>query len=211
MIKAEVNLVGTVKKAATMRTDKNGKPYLSFVMSVNVQDGTEGSKEMEILVTMSNAKKNDVQTYVENRRLVVLGTLNIRHKGERLAFYLSANKLSTKDVGEQDSITGEMQFRGRLRNENVMEEKTDKKGNPYLTFSAFSSEKVDDNFVSTWVRFMRFPAKGENIESIKPDWMQPKARISVQGDLQVGIYNDTFRFNCIVKDMQEYIPEPKQQ
>ena len=207
MIKAEVNLVGTVKRGATMREDKNKKSYLSFVMAVNVTDGNGNSKDMEIHVMYYNAKKSDLPLYVENRRIVAQGILDIHKKGEDYIFYLSAKKLSVKDVSDEDAIVGELQFRGRLKNDDIMEEKIDKNGNPYIVFSAFSAEKVGDKFVSTWVRFMRFPAKGAGVETIKPDWMRPKAHLTVTGDLQVYVYNNVFRFTCIVKGMEEYVKE----
>ena len=207
MIKAEVNLVGTVKRGATMREDKNKKSYLSFVMAVNVTDGNENSKDMEIHIMYYNAKKSDLPLYVENRRIVAQGTLDIHKKGEDYIFYLSAKKLSVKDVSDEDAIVGELQFRGRLKNDDIMEEKSDKNGNPYIVFSAFSAEKVGDKLVSTWVRFMRFPAKGAGVETIKPDWMRPKAHLTVTGDLQVYVYNNVFRFTCIVKGMEEYVKE----
>lgn len=207
MIKAEVNLVGTVKRGATMREDKNKKSYLSFVMAVNVTDGNENSKDMEIHVMYYNAKKSDLSLYVENRRIVAQGTLDIHKKGEDHNFYLSAKKLSVKDVSDEDTIIGELQFRGRLKNDDIMEEKNDKNGNPYIVFSAFSSEKVGDKFVSIWVRFMRFPAKEAGVDTIKPDWMRPKAHLIVTGDLQVSVYNNVFRFTCIVKSMEEYVKE----
>lgn len=207
MIKAEVNLVGTVKRGATMREDKNKKSYLSFVMAVNVTDGNGNRKDMEIHVMYYNAKKSDLPLYVENRRIVAQGTLDIHKKGEDYNFYLSAKKLSVKDVSDEDAIVGELQFRGRLKNDDIMEEKIDKNGNPYIVFSAFSAEKVGDKFVSTWVRFMRFHAKGAGVETIKPDWMRPKAHLTVTGDLQVYVYNNVFRFTCIVKGMEEYVKE----
>ena len=65
MIKAEVNLVGTVKRDATMRTDnKTNRQYLSFVMTVNIPDGKGKGRDMEVLVNMYNAQKNDVSLYV---------------------------------------------------------------------------------------------------------------------------------------------------
>lgn len=176
-------------------------------MAVNVTDGNGNSKDMEIHVMYYNAKKSDLPLYDENRRIVAQGTLDIHKKGEDYNFYLSAKKLSVKDVSDEDAIVGELQFRGRLKNDDIMEEKSDKNGNPYIVFSAFSAEKVGDKFVSTWVRFMRFPAKGAGVETIKPDWMRPKAHLTVTGDLQVYVYNNVFRFTCIVKGMEEYVKE----
>lgn len=211
MIKAEVKMVGTVKRSASMRTDKDNNPYLSFVMTVSIIDAKSKSrKDMDVLVSMTKAKKNDVALYSEGRRVVAQGKLDIRKKGEEYAFYLNASQLSAKDVPEQDEVTGEMQFRGRLKNNDVIEVKEDRKGNYYFVFSAYSTEKVGDDFVSIWVRFIRFPAKGEDIDDIKPDWMQPKARVSVTGDLEISVYNNIFRFTCIVRSLEEYVRENNQ-
>ena len=208
MIKAEVKMVGTVKRSAAMRTDKDNNPYLSFVMTVSITDAkSKSSKDMDVLVSMTKAKKNDAALYTEGRRVVAQGKLDIRKKGEEYAFYLTASQLSAKDVPEQDEVAGEMQFRGRLKNNDVIEVKEDRKGNYYFVFSAYSTEKVDDDFVSIWVRFIRFPAKGEDIDDIKPDWMQPKARVSVTGDLEISVYNNIFRFTCIVRSLEEYVKE----
>ena len=208
MIKAEVKMAGTVKRSAAMRTDKDNNPYLSFVMTVSITDAkSKSSKDMDVLVSMTKAKKNDVALYTEGRRVVAQGKLDIRKKGEEYAFYLTASQLSAKDVPEQDEVAGEMQFRGRLKNNDVIEVKEDRKGNYYFVFSAYSTEKVGDDFVSIWVRFIRFPAKGEDIDDIKPDWMQPKARVSVTGDLEISVYNNIFRFTCIVRSLEEYVKE----
>lgn len=211
MIKAEVKMVGTVKRSAAMRTDKDNNPYLSFVMTVSITDAkSKSSKDMDVLVSMTKAKKNDAALYTEGRRVVAQGKLDIRKKGEEYAFYLTASQLSAKDVPEQDEVAGEMQFRGRLKNNDVIEVKEDRKGNYYFVFSAYSTEKVGDDFVSIWVRFIRFPAKGKDIDDIKPDWMQPKARVSVTGDLEVSVYNNIFRFTCIVRSLEEYVRENNQ-
>ena len=211
MIKAEVKMVGTVKRSAAMRTDKDNNPYLSFVMTVSIIDAkSKSSKDMDVLVSMTKAKKNDAALYTEGRRVVAQGKLDIRKKGEEYAFYLTASQLSAKDVPEQDEVAGEMQFRGRLKNNDVIEVKEDRKGNYYFVFSAYSTEKVGDDFVSIWVRFIRFPAKGEDIDDIKPDWMQPKARVSVTGDLEISVYNNIFRFTCIVRSLEEYMRENNQ-
>ena len=195
----------------TMRTDQDNNPYLSFVMTVSIIDAkSKSGKDMDVFVSMTKAKKNDVALYTEGRRVVAQGKLDIRKKGEEYAFYLNASQLSAKDVPEQDEVTGEMQFRGRLKNNDVIEVKEDRKGNYYFVFSAYSTEKVGDDFVSIWVRFIRFPAKGEDIDDIKPDWMQPKARVSVTGDLEISVYNNIFRFTCIVRSLEEYVRENDQ-
>ena len=82
---------------------------------------------------------------------------------------MSATNVSTANVSADDSVKGEIEFRGTVGNK--IEEKTDKKGNPYLVFSAFSSEKDGEGYSFTWVRFMHF---GQG----KPEWMQGNGRSS---------------------------------
>ena len=210
MIRADVNMTGTIKKGATIRKDKNDKPYLSFVVSVNIPDAKGIGKDLEVLVTLQGGKKSDQSLYSEERRVTVQGVLDVKKKGENLVFYLAASKISVKNVGEEDAITGQLHFRGRLKNDNVYEEKSDRNGNPYLLFSAYSAEKVGDNFVSTWVRFLRFPEKGADISSVTPAWMQPKTKVSIDGELQLSVYDNQARLSCRVTDMKEYVKEEYQ-
>ena len=210
MIRADVNMTGTIKRSATTRTDKNEKPYLSFVVNVKLPDAKGKGRDLDVLVTFQGGKKSDLSLLAEKQRVTVQGTLDIRKKGEDLAFYLTANKVSVKNVPDEDGITGELQFRGRLKNDNIYEEKSDRNGNPYLLFSAYSSEKVGDNFVSTWVRFLRFPEKGAGIDTVKPEWMQPRCRVSIDGELQLASYDKQVRLSCRVSDMKEFIKEEYQ-
>ena len=207
MIRADVNMTGTIKKGATTRTDKNNNSYLSFVVKVKLPDAKGKSSDLDVLVTLQGGKQNDLSLYTGKKRVTVQGMLDIRKKGDDLTFYLSASKVSTKDVQDNDGITGELHFRGRLKNENIFEEKSDRNGNPYLLFSAYSSEKVGETFVSTWVRFLRFPDKGAGIDTIKPDWMRPKAKVSIDGELQLSLYDKQVRISCRVAEMKEYVKE----
>ena len=109
--------------------------------------------------------------------------------------------------GDVDNIKGLEELK---KNDNIYEEKSDRNGNPDLLFSAYSSEKVGDNFVSTWVRFLRFPEKGAGIETIKPEWMQPRCRVSIDGELQLASYDKQVRLSCRVSDMKEFIKEEYQ-
>jgi hypothetical protein len=57
---------------------------------------------------------------------------------------MSATGVNTFNAAAEDSVKGEIEFRGTVGNK--IEEKTDKKGNPYLVFSAFSSEKDGEGY-----------------------------------------------------------------
>ena len=208
MIKAEVNVTGRIKRSAQIRTDKSGKPYLGFAMAVGLPDAKNTTNEVDIFVSVPNGQQSELALYTENTRITINGTLDVRKKDDNLVFYLTANLLTTEGVSELDAITGELTFRGHIKSDKIYEEKNDKNGNPFLVFSAYSSEKVGESFISTWVNFMRFPEKDAGIETIKPDWMQPKARVSIKGDFQLESYGGKLRINSRVREMEQYIPQP---
>ena len=205
MLKAEVNIVGTIKRDATVRTDKDYHPYVSFIMTVNLPDAKTGTKDVDIYVSLPNSGQNEAANYVAGLRVAVNGSLDIRKKEDALNFYLTANFISTDEVEDDDSIKGSLTFRGHLKKDNVYEQKTDKKGNPFIVFSAYSAEKVGDGFVSTWVNFLRYPEKDAAIETVIPEWMRSKARVDIKGDLQVSAYGGNIKLGCRVKEMSEYV------
>ena len=205
MIKAEVNVTGTVKRNAGIRTDRNNNPYLSLLLTVCLPDAKQTNHSIDVFVSLPNARQEDVYTYTEGSRLTVNGSMDFRKKEEELQFYLTGNLVSIENVTDLDAIGGTMTFRGHLKKENVYEQKTDKNGQPYIVFSAYSSEKVGESVVSTWVNFMRFPEKDADISSILPDWMRPKSHVDITGDLQVSSYGGTVRLSCRVRDIQEHV------
>ena len=208
MIKAEVNVTGRITRSAVTRTDKNGNPYVAFAMSVRLNDPKSTVNEVEIFVSVPNGQQAELAMYTENTRVAISGSMDVRKKDENLAFYITANLITTEGVADTDRISGELSFRGHLRNEKVYEEKSDKNGNPFLVFSGYSAEKVGDGFVSTWINFMRFPEKDAGIETIKPAWMQPKAHVTIKGDFQLDSYNGKVRISSRVREMEQYIPQP---
>ena len=205
MIKAEVTMTGTISRSAVVRTDKNNHPFLSLLTTVQLKDEKQSTKNIDVFVSYPNGQQSDIALFVEGKRVQLSGTMDIRKKNDQLVFYLTASNLTTDNVNDLDAIAGTMQFRGHLKKENVYEEKKDKNGNAYLVFSAYSAEKVGEEFVSTWVSFMRFPEKDADIESIKPAWMTSKAHVTISGDMQITSYDGALRLACRVKDMNEYV------
>lgn len=204
MIKAEVTITGTVRRSASIRTDRNNLPYVSFLMSVSMADGT-GTKDISVFVSLPQAQQSDLSLYTEGQRVTASGTMDIRRKDDALSFYLTARLVTVENVPALDAISGTLSFRGYLKKENIFEERTSKNGRPYLLFSAYSSEKVGDSFVSTWVTFMRFPEKNATIESIIPEWLRPRAHVDITGDLRISFYKDAPSLSCIVREMTEHI------
>ena len=151
----------------------------------------------------TKGKQSDISLYSENKRVSVKGSMNIRTKGEELAYYITADNITTKEVAELDSINGDLHFVGYLRKDNVCEEKTDRNGKPYLTFSAYSSEKVGDNFVNTWVSFKRFKANDDDV--LREDWFQSKANVDITGDLQISAYKGRVGISSRVKTIKPHV------
>lgn len=207
MIKAEVNVTGTIRRNAAMRTDKSGKNYLAFMMGTNLPDSMITSHEIEIHVTDPDGQQDDLDRFVENTRVAIHGTMNVRKKDEKLVFYLTPNLIHTENVSGLDSLSGSLSFLGHLKSESVYEEKKDKNGNPFLVFSAYSSEKVGEEFIKTWVSFMRFPEKDAGIETILPAWMKAKSKVRIDGDFQLESYNGRVRISSRVREMSQYVPQ----
>lgn len=195
MIKCNVTICGTVSRAAQMRTNKEGKPFLTFGVNVVIPAKSGINKTIEISVAKDGGTNDELSQFAVGSRVEVVGVLTFHKKGEALYFNMSATGINNFDAPGDDSVKGDIEFRGSLGNK--IESKTDKKGNPFLVFSAFSTEKNGEDFAFTWVRFMQF---GET----QKDWMAPKAGIEAKGELQLGVFNDRLDITCRVSELKEY-------
>ena len=210
MIKCNVTICGVVSKAATCRTTQDGRPYVCFAMNVvipaktGIRSATSGdacqskNKTVEVSV-IKDGTLTEVGNPPVGSRIEVAGILTLKKRGDNLYFNLSATGINPDTTATEDSITGQMEFRGKTGKQ--IEEKTDKKGKPFLSFSAFSAEKTQDGFEYVWVRFIRFDHEREA-------WLQPGTKISAKGELDVSVYNDRLNFSCKVSEISEYIPQP---
>ena len=206
MLRADVNVIGTISRSAVMRTDKRGNSYLAFGMSVNLKSSDGTQTPVTVFVNVPDGQQIDMAVYTEGKRIVVNGTMDIHKKNDNLTFFLEAKHIVTDGVGEEDGISGILHFRGHLRNENVYEERTSKSsGKPFLRFSGYSAEKDGDNFVSTWVSFLRFPEGEAGIDSIKDDCLQPKAHLQIRGTLELDVYKGKININSRVLEMSKYV------
>ena len=125
--------------------------------------------------------------------------MTFKKRGDNLYFNMSASSVNLTVASNEDSIKGEMLFRGKT-GKNI-EEKTDKKGKNFLQFSAFSAEKVNDGFEYLWVRFLGFDRERE-------EWLQPQTGIEAKGELELSVYNDKLNIACKVSEMSEYVKQP---
>ena len=95
-------------------------------------------KTFEISVAKDGGM-DELNGLASGTRVEMTGVLTFHKKDDTIFLNMSATNVSTANVSADDSVKGEIEFRGTVGNK--IEEKTDKKGNPYLVFSAFSSEK----------------------------------------------------------------------
>ena len=198
MIKCNVTVCGTISKAAAVRTNNENKAFTAFAVNCVIPARNGIDKTVEISVAKDGEEYNRAD-YTVGKRVEISGVLTFRKRGDNLYFNMSASSVNLTVASDEDSIKGEMHFRGKT-GKNI-EEKTDKKGKNFLQFSAFSAEKVNDGFEYLWVRFLGFDCEREK-------WLQPQTGIEAKGELELSVYNDKLNIACKVSEMSEYVKQP---
>jgi len=194
MIKCNVTVCGTITRSAQMRTNKEGKAFLAFGVSVVIPAKSGINKTFEISVAKDGGM-DELNGLASGTRVELVGVLTFHKKDDTIFLNMSATGVNTFNAPAEDSVKGTIEFRGTVGNK--IEEKKDKKGNPFCVFSAFSSEKNGENYDYTWIRFLQF---GES----RKDWMQPKAGINAKGELQMSVYNDRLDIACRVSEVSKW-------
>lgn len=196
MIKCEVSVCGTINKEAIIRTNKDGKSFMSFAMNI-VLPTTSGSKVVEVSVLRDCDMNDDVSRFGIGTRLNANGTMLPKKRGENLYLNLYAEGFEFENVAAIDSIKGNLQFRGKLG--KTVEERTDKKGNKYHTYSGVSSEKVSDGFEYIWVSFFDF-------SEVLDDAVKPETKVEISGSLDLSFFKDKLTISSRVKSVNQYMP-----
>ena len=81
------------------------------------------NKTVEISVTKDGGSQEELANYPVGNRVEVVGTLTFHKNGEAFYLNLSATGINTFSAGSEDSIMGDIEFRGTLGNK--IEEKKD--------------------------------------------------------------------------------------
>lgn len=200
MIKCNVTVSGLITRAAQMRNNKEGKPFITFGVSVVIPAKNGINKTVEISIA-KDGEGEVITNYSANKRIDVTGTLIFHKKGDNLYWNMSASNINMSNPGSEDNITGTMEFRGTVGKQ--IDTKNDKKGNPYISFSAFSCEKDGENYAYTWVRFRQFGTG-------QPDWLQAKSHIEATGQVELSIYNDRIDMGCMIQELKPWDKKPYQ-
>lgn len=197
MIKCNVTVCGVIGRDASIRTNKEEKSFLVFPLRVMIP--ATGGQNTAIEVDVSkNAAGEDTAGYRNGLRVEVTGTMYLKRRGDKLYFNLLAGEIRTAVEGAEDAVKGEMAFRGKVGQH--IEEKKDKKEQPYTMFSAFSAEKVEDGFEYQWVRFFCFGKERE-------EWLQPGVRVEAKGELTLSAHNGKVNVSCKAEELAQYVAD----
>ena len=191
MIKCNVTVCGTVGRDATTRTGKEEKTYLCFPLRVALP--SQGGQQAAVEIGVSRESDREATSdYRHGLRVEVMGTMYLKRRGEKLYFNLFADEIRPATAEAEDAIRGEILFRGKVGQH--IAEKRDKNDQPYMVFSAFSAEKVDEGFEYQWVRFLCF---GQEREA----WLQPGVRVEAKGVLALAAYNGKPDISCRTEEL----------
>lgn len=198
MIKCNVTINGVISRAASMRTGKEGKAYISFAVKVNVSSKDGDSRKAVEVSVLQESDGNELTQYSSGKRVELKGSLTFRKRVSNFYFNFHADSVDFSPVNNQDGIAGSIEFKGTIGKQ--VDEKTDKNGGKYLIFSAFSTEKDGDIFEYTWVRFIRFAPEHEA-------FLIPKGKIHINGILEISIYQDKINLGCRVEEISEWVKQ----
>ena len=195
MIKCNVTVCGTICRAAQVRSNKDGKPFITFGLTMVIPSKNGINKNVEISVAKDGQASSEISTYEVGKRAKISGTLVFHKRGNSLYWNLSCSNIDFDSVSSTDEIKGTMEFTGTAGKD--IETKNDKKGNPYVSFSGYSSEKDGENFAYTWVRFRQFGTTA-------PEWLQPKSKVQAKGEAEFSIYNDKIDMTCLIQELKPW-------
>lgn len=197
MIKIEdVELCGTITRSACVKQTKDGASFLSMTVKVLIKSRDNmGTQELYVNVSF-DGNKSTCSSYAENRKVLLNGSIWVNKVGEKTYYNMRADTSRLVKSTTEDQIVGKMVFRGRV-SKNGVKVMTNKSGKEYYLFSAYSSERRDDNFTYTWVHFIYF---GES----DPEVLAPDKYIEVNAQLQFRIYKDELRLEGVAEDIAEW-------
>ena len=196
MIKCNVSVCGTVSKAAVVRNGKDGWPFTTYSVDVVVPAKSGINKTVIVSCIMDG---DEAEGIVVGKRIELKGVLTFKKKDDNLFFNLKGVEVSQPATESKDGIVGDMEFKGKVGKDIDM--KKGKNGKAFLMFSAFSAEKIGEEFAFTWVRFVRFSEERE-------EWLQPKATIEAKGELEISVYNDRLNLGCKVAELNQWEKKP---
>lgn len=204
MIKIQSVICGTICRDAVITTNDKGISSLEFSLRVGLASQSDANASTIIPVVVNGGKREDLKDYIRGNRIVMEGNLIIRKADDEYILVLrDATPKLAYCVPSQDSISGDLSFTGRVKDP---QEKTDKRGMPYLILSACSpvkNEMVANKWEYIWFHFKRFPVKGSAITDIFPEWLKDGVDVEILGDISITSYNGRLNLSSRILEMAE--------
>lgn len=196
MIRAKATINGVISRQASIRQDKDGRQLVSFSVKLSIPGSRNNMPGKEVYVSVSiPATGFDMQLITIGARIETSGTLTFKKQGENVYLNFLAETISLNPASEKDGIEGTLEFQGTVG--KAVESKKDKKDRPYVSFSAFATDKVKDAFEFLWIRFVRFDYEPE-------PFLQPKAKVRISGKLSISAYDGRLSFDCQAEEIKPW-------
>lgn len=197
MIKAEVNLVGTVRQAAQVKQNTQGAYYYSSSVCTSVPKQEGGFQEVYVNIKAPHGASAGLEQLVPDQHVSLKGVLSFRKDGDNIYFNMNVTECKPVDPVLTDGIVGELSMIGVLGSK-APEVRNGKNGKPFMNFSAYSGDWDGENRVYTWVRFTRFS------DVIEP-FLVPKALVEAKGALELQYYQNKLSIKCRLAEVKPYV------
>ncbi|ERI88234.1 hypothetical protein HMPREF1981_00618 [Bacteroides pyogenes F0041] len=200
MIKVQATINGVISKSATVRTASDGKKFIGFPVKLTVPGSRNNMPGKELTVSVSkDGDESELPAFAAGTRIEATGTLTFRKTSDNLFFNFHADTVVLCPESDKDAIKGTLEFKGTVG--KGVDERTDKKGGKYVSFSAYSTEKSGDALQFTWVRFIKF-------NYVKEAFLEPKMKIHATGKLTVSAYNGRIDLDCRLEEIKPWERQP---
>jgi len=200
MIKVQATINGVISKSATVRTASDGKKFIGFPVKLTVPGSRNNMPGKELTVSVSkDGDESELPAFAAGTRIEATGTLTFRKTSDNLFFNFHADTVVLCPESDKDAIEGTLEFKGTVG--KGVNERTDKKGGKYVSFSAYSTEKSGDALQFTWVRFIKF-------NYVKEAFLEPKMKIHATGKLTVSAYNGRIDLDCLLEEIKPWERQP---
>ena len=197
MIKSEVSVCAVISWPGVVKESKDGNSFVSFGVSIPFKSREGDVRNLDLSVSV-DGDKSLAALLTKGKRVEALGNLSVRKHDGKIYYNLRAD--GGVDVVKStlpDKVEGDLFFSGKIGKKGV-EVRTDKKGRPFQTFSAFSKETDGDKVDFIWVRFLNFTP-------VEAPFMQADKYVDVKGSLQFSVYKESLSIECRVKEVTETV------
>lgn len=196
MIKFNVTLCGKIFVSAQEKTTNNGEKYLAFAVTLPFKGNDESVAELHVNVT-TNGTQADAANYISGRRVCIVGTMYAKRIEDKTFYNLRAtNAIEFKQETDADSISGSVEFTGKIGNKGVIE-RTSKSGKPFQVFDAFAHDKEGEKQGFLWMNFINF-------NPLHEDFFKAGEYVDVNGELGVDVFKSNLSFTCRTSSIKKH-------